>query len=121
MNATAPVVHATVRTTGDLPRPTNVAPTATLAITPDRGSVARTVFTFDPTGSVDMNGDGIQIFITPENGGLRSEIFGPFTHQLRVYLIDSARRIRNIYSLGFLDPRLVVGDVRTLLLEEAKE
>ena len=47
--------------------------------------------------------------------------FGPFTHQLRVYLIDSARRIRNIYSLGFLDPRLVIADVRTLLLEEAKE
>ncbi len=45
--------------------------------------------------------------------------FGPFTHQLRVYLIDAARRIRNIYSLGFLDPRLVIADVRTLLLEEA--
>lgn len=47
--------------------------------------------------------------------------FGPFTHQLRVYLIDRALRIRNIYSLGFLDPRLVVTDVRTLLLEEARE
>jgi cytochrome oxidase Cu insertion factor (SCO1/SenC/PrrC family) len=43
--------------------------------------------------------------------------FGPFTHQLRVYLIDPALRIRNIYSLGFLDPRLVITDVRTLLLE----
>ncbi len=47
--------------------------------------------------------------------------FGPFTHQLRVYLIDSRRRIRNIYSLGFLDPRLVITDVRTLLLEETEE
>jgi len=47
--------------------------------------------------------------------------FGPFTHQLRVYLIDRALRIRNIYSLGFLDPRLVITDVRTLLLEEARE
>jgi cytochrome oxidase Cu insertion factor (SCO1/SenC/PrrC family) len=43
--------------------------------------------------------------------------YGPFTHQLRVYLIDRQRRIRNIYSLGFLDPRLVITDVRTLLLE----
>lgn len=43
---------------------------------------------------------------------------GPFTHQLRVYLIDRQRRIRNIYSLGFLDPRMVITDVRTLLLEE---
>jgi cytochrome oxidase Cu insertion factor (SCO1/SenC/PrrC family) len=44
--------------------------------------------------------------------------FGPFTHQLRVFLIDRQQRIRNIYSLGFLDPRLVITDVRTLLLEE---
>lgn len=44
--------------------------------------------------------------------------FGPFTHQLRVFLIDRERRIRNIYSLGFLDPRLVITDIRTLLLEE---
>lgn len=47
--------------------------------------------------------------------------FGPFTHQLRVYLIDPSLRIRNIYSLGFLDPRLVITDVRTLLLEETRE
>jgi len=47
--------------------------------------------------------------------------FGPFTHQLRVYLIDPSLRIRNIYSLGFLDPRLVITDVRTLLLERAGE
>jgi len=47
--------------------------------------------------------------------------YGPFTHQLRVYLIDRALHIRNIYSLGFLDPRLVITDVRTLLLEEARE
>lgn len=44
--------------------------------------------------------------------------FGPYTHQLRVFLIDRQARIRNIYSLGFLDPRLVITDVRTLLLEE---
>lgn len=49
------------------------------------------------------------------------DMFGPFTHQLRVYLIDPSLRIRNIYSLGFLDPRLVIADVRTLLLEEAGE
>ena len=43
---------------------------------------------------------------------------GPFNHTLRVYLIDRERRIRNIYSTGTLDPRLVIADVRTLLLEE---
>jgi protein SCO1/2 len=45
---------------------------------------------------------------------------GPLFHTLRVFLIDRDGRIRNIYSSGTLDPRLVVADVRTLLLEEAK-
>ncbi len=43
--------------------------------------------------------------------------FGALAHQLRVYLIDRQGRIRNIYSLGFLDPRLVATDIRTLLIE----
>jgi cytochrome oxidase Cu insertion factor (SCO1/SenC/PrrC family) len=46
------------------------------------------------------------------------DAYGPWVHQLRVYLIDRQGRVRNIYSLGFLDPRLVITDVRTLLLEE---
>ncbi len=43
---------------------------------------------------------------------------GPFNHTLRVYLIDRQQRIRKIYSSGTLDPRLVVADIKTLLLEE---
>ena len=43
---------------------------------------------------------------------------GPLNHTLRVYLIDREGRIRNIYSSGTLDLRLVVADVRTLLLEK---
>jgi cytochrome oxidase Cu insertion factor (SCO1/SenC/PrrC family) len=43
---------------------------------------------------------------------------GPFNHMLRVYLIDRDAMIRNVYSSGMLDPRLVVTDVRTLLLDE---
>jgi protein SCO1/2 len=42
------------------------------------------------------------------------------THLLRVYLIDRRQRIRNIYGLDFMDPRLLLGDVRTLLLEEQR-
>jgi protein SCO1 len=38
-------------------------------------------------------------------------------HVLRVYLVDAGGMVRNIYSLDFLDPRLVLGDVQTLLLE----
>jgi cytochrome oxidase Cu insertion factor (SCO1/SenC/PrrC family) len=46
---------------------------------------------------------------------------GPFSHVLRVYLIDRQGMIRNIYSTGMLDPRVVLSDVRTLLLEEAAD
>ena len=44
---------------------------------------------------------------------------GPLNHTLRVYLIDREGRIRNIYSSGTLDLRLILADVRTLLLEKA--
>jgi cytochrome oxidase Cu insertion factor (SCO1/SenC/PrrC family) len=45
---------------------------------------------------------------------------GPLYHVLRVFLIDAKGRIRNIYSAATLDPRLVLADVKTLLLEEPK-
>lgn len=45
---------------------------------------------------------------------------GPLYHILRVFLIDRQGRIRNIYSSGTLDPRLVLADVKTLLMDEAR-
>ena len=45
---------------------------------------------------------------------------GPLYHILRVFLIDHDGCIRNIYSSGTLDLRLVLSDVKTLLLEQAK-
>jgi hypothetical protein len=45
---------------------------------------------------------------------------GPLNHTLRVFLVDAAGNIGNIYSSGTLDPRLVLGDVRTLMMESAK-
>ena len=45
---------------------------------------------------------------------------GPLYHILRVFLIDRTGRIRNIYSSATLDPRLVLADVKSLLLEEKK-
>ena len=42
---------------------------------------------------------------------------GPLNHTLRVFLIDQAGNIRNIYSSGTLDVRLVLADVRTLQME----
>jgi cytochrome oxidase Cu insertion factor (SCO1/SenC/PrrC family) len=38
-------------------------------------------------------------------------------HVLKVFLVDDSGRVRNVYSTGFLDHRLLVRDVETLLLE----
>jgi cytochrome oxidase Cu insertion factor (SCO1/SenC/PrrC family) len=46
---------------------------------------------------------------------------GPLNHTMRVFLIDRAGNIRNIYSSGTLDPRLVLADVRTLMMESAQK
>jgi cytochrome oxidase Cu insertion factor (SCO1/SenC/PrrC family) len=50
----------------------------------------------------------------------KPSVLGPYQHTLRVYLIDAQKRIRNIYSYGLFDPRLVMADVKTLLKEEQK-
>ena len=41
---------------------------------------------------------------------------GPLNHSLRVFLIDAEGNIRNIYSSGTLDLRLVLADIKTLLM-----
>jgi len=102
---------------------------------------------FDPThdtpevmsryGSVfhRQEGGADWLFLTTENRGQLAPLLdrygqqvdrakpgtatGPYHHPLRVYLIDGQKRIRNIYSYGLLDPRLVMTDVRTLLMETA--
>ncbi|MDH3830704.1 MAG: SCO family protein [Gammaproteobacteria bacterium] len=47
----------------------------------------------------------------------KGEVTGTISHILRVYLIDRERRVRNIYSVSFLHPDLLMNDVRTLLME----
>jgi protein SCO1/2 len=42
---------------------------------------------------------------------------GPLHHIFRAFLVDRDGVIRNIYSLDFFDPKLVLNDVRSLLLE----
>jgi protein SCO1/2 len=46
---------------------------------------------------------------------------GPLNHMLRVFLVDASGNIRNIYSSETLDPRLVLADIRTLIMEEGKQ
>jgi cytochrome oxidase Cu insertion factor (SCO1/SenC/PrrC family) len=45
---------------------------------------------------------------------------GPLNHTLRVFLIDREGNVRNIYSSGTLDLRLVLADVKTLMMEPAQ-
>lgn len=45
---------------------------------------------------------------------------GPLNHSVRVYLIDRTGMIRNIYSSATLDARLILTDIRTLLLESQR-
>jgi len=40
-----------------------------------------------------------------------------FTHTLKVFLIDPEARVREIYSTGYLMPRMIVNDMRTLARE----
>ena len=42
---------------------------------------------------------------------------GLFRHVLKVFLLDAKNRVRNVYSVGFLNPVLVLNDVRTVLLD----
>ena len=46
---------------------------------------------------------------------------GTISHMLRVYLIDRAKRIRNIYSLSFLHADTLINDIRTLEMEAARQ
>jgi len=43
-----------------------------------------------------------------------------YAHILRVFLIDPERRIRNMYSVAFLHKDLLINDVKTIMLNEAK-
>jgi cytochrome c peroxidase len=40
---------------------------------------------------------------------------GTFSHNLRVYLIDKHKQLRNIYSVDFLHPDSLISDIKTVL------
>jgi cytochrome oxidase Cu insertion factor (SCO1/SenC/PrrC family) len=39
-------------------------------------------------------------------------------HVLKIFLVDDERRVRNVYSTGLLDVRLVMNDLRTVIGED---
>ncbi len=44
---------------------------------------------------------------------------GLFRHVLKVFLLDAEHRVRNVYSVGFLNAELVLADLKTLMLRSA--
>jgi cytochrome oxidase Cu insertion factor (SCO1/SenC/PrrC family) len=43
---------------------------------------------------------------------------GSFRHVLKIFLVDDQLRVRNVYSAGLLDPRLVLADIDTVAAEK---
>ncbi len=62
----------------------------------------------DPAALAPLLADYGQDATPLEDGSLR--------HVLKVFLVDDALRVRNIYSAGLLDPELVIADIDTLTL-----
>ena len=80
---------------------------------PDRSKkINWTVLTTENKKSLKLILDGYSQAIT------RNQDTELINHIIRIYLIDKTRKVRNIYGLGTLDPRLLITDVETLLLEE---
>ncbi len=65
---------------------------------------------------LDAYGQDIQKMVNADTGETLD-----ISHLLKVFLIDSKQRIRNIYSVPFLHADLLINDVRTLLLETKGE
>ena len=62
---------------------------------------------------VDGLGQDVRHTTSVSNGGPRREL----SHVLKVFLIDRAGFVREIYSSAFLHPRTVLNDIETLLME----
>jgi protein SCO1 len=63
---------------------------------------------------VEGFGQDIRYVIDRSNGKLRREL----SHVLKVFLIDDAGFVREIYTSTFLHPRTVLNDIETLIIEQ---
>lgn len=62
--------------------------------------------------------DALRLVLKPAPGGEDEEEKKTplLRHVLKVYLVDAAGDVRNIYSSGLMSPELLMADLRTLLL-----
>lgn len=106
----------------------------TISFDPERDTVeAIDAFAYPVTQDVDADKKlGFEVFTTPDIATLQPILDGygqvvdrlsdqdQISHLLRMYLVDREGDIRNIYGLGLIDPRLLMTDVETLLMEEGR-
>lgn len=48
----------------------------------------------------------------------RGRFIGRYRHVLKVFLVDQAGQVRNIYSTGSLVPQVIVNDIKTVLTDK---
>lgn len=63
---------------------------------------------------VEGFGQDVRVTVDRSSGRPRREL----SHVLKVFLIDRAGDVREIYSSNFLHPQVVLNDIETLLMEE---
>lgn len=91
---------------------------AALAVTPQAAAEWRFVTAHSRAALLPVLAAYGQSVAPRENA---ADPLGPLHHNLRVLLVDAEGRIRNIYSSGTLDPRIVLADVQTLLMESKSQ
>ena len=64
---------------------------------------------------IDELGQSVQV--QRDNKGRPSRLYN---HMLKIFLLDARGRVREIYSTAFLQPDVMLNDIRTLLMEQAR-
>ena len=74
-----------------------------------RGVPDRAVGPRDPGGARRVGQDRTPVLDE------RGRFTGLYRHVLKVFLVDAAGDVRNVYSAGFLVPEVIINDIKTLL------
>ncbi len=82
-------------------------------------SKAWTFLTTSSYGDLQPILDGYGQYIVREIDA-EGRFTGDRSHMLKVFLIDRERRVRQIYSTAYLHPSIVINDVKTLMIEDAR-
>ena len=69
----------------------------------------------EPAPMLDGFGQDVSVALQPP--GQRVPVL---SHMLKVYLLDATGQVREIYSTSYLHPAVLLGDVKTLLLEQPR-